>query len=145
MKVLSLFDGISVGMVALERAGIPVERYVASEIDKAAIKISKKNYPQIVHIGDVTTFKPNPLSEVDLLIGGFSCQSFSRSGHRRGFDDPRGQLFYQYVRILDRLKPKWFLAENVVMDVDNCNRIDNELFDTMYPESDWEIIDSESI
>lgn len=77
MKVLSLFDGISCGMVALERAKIPVERYVAYEIDENAIKISKKNYPQIEHCGDVTTADFTQYQAFDLLMGGSPCQSLS--------------------------------------------------------------------
>lgn len=77
MKVLSLFDGISCGMVALDRAGIPVERYVAYEIDPYAIKVSKKNYPQIEHRGDVTTADFSEYSDFDMLIGGSPCQSLS--------------------------------------------------------------------
>ena len=113
MKVLSLFDGISCGMVALERAGIPVERYVAYEIDKYAIQISKKNYPQIEHKGDV--FAAEYIDgEFDLLIGGSPCTHWSIANKNRettangiGFD-----LFMQYVRALREAKPKYFLYEN---------------------------------
>lgn len=96
MKVLSLFDGISCGMVALERAKIPIERYVAYEIDENAIKISKKNYPQIEHCGDVTTADFTQYKDFDLLIGGSPCQSLSiiRSKGRENLDG-KSKLFFE--------------------------------------------------
>ena len=115
MKVLSLFDGISCGMVALERAGIPVERYVAYEIEEDAIKVSKQNYPMIEQKGDVFEAKYTE-GEFDLLIGGSPCTywSIAKAGGNRettssglGFD-----LFMQYVRALKEAKPKYFLYEN---------------------------------
>lgn len=114
MKVLSLFDGISCGMVALERAGIPVERYVAYEIEPNAIKISKKNYPQIEHCGDVTTADFTQYEGFDLLIGGSPCQSFSivQSKTRQHLDG-KSKLFFEFVRAKKEMKPKWFLFENV--------------------------------
>ncbi len=114
MKVLSLFDGISCGMVALERAGIPVERYVAYEIDKYAIQISKKNYPHIEHRGDVTTADFTKYKGFDLLIGGSPCTHWSIANRSRetttnglGFE-----LFMQYVRALRESGCKYFLYEN---------------------------------
>lgn len=115
MRVLSLFDGISAGRVALERAGIPVSTYYASEIDPYAIKISAHNYPDIIQLGDVSEIKSEDLGQIDLLIGGSPCQAFSNAGKKLGFDDPRGKLFFEYVRLLRELKPKWFLLENVKM------------------------------
>lgn len=114
MKVLSLFDGISCGMVALERAGIPVERYVAYEIDKYAIQISKKNYPQIEHCGDVTTANFTQYQDFDLLIGGSPCQSLSivQSKTRKNLDG-KSKLFFEFVRAKEEMKPKYFLFENV--------------------------------
>lgn len=113
MKVLSLFDGISCGQVALERAGIHVDVYLASEIDKHAIKVTSSNYPQTIHLGDVT--KINFLEfEVDLLIGGSPCTSFSNSGKMQGFDG-ESKLFWEFVRAIDEAKPKYFLLENVKM------------------------------
>lgn len=114
MKVLSLFDGISCGMVALERAGIPVERYVAYEIDKNAIKISQKNYPQIQHCGDVTTADFTQYQGFDLLIGGSPCQSLSivQSKTRQHLDG-KSKLFFEFVRALAETKPRFFLFENV--------------------------------
>ena len=118
MKVLSLFDGISCGMVALERAKIPVERYVAYEIEDNAIKISQKNYPQIEHMGDVTKADFSQYAGFDLLIGGSPCQDLS--GYKmssaegwKGLDGSKSNLFYHYVRALKEIKPKYFLLENV--------------------------------
>jgi DNA (cytosine-5)-methyltransferase 3A len=114
VRVLSLFDGISCGMVALERAGIPVERYVAYEIESNAIKISKKNYPQIEHCGDVTTADFTQYKGFDLLIGGSPCQSLSivQSKTRKHLDG-KSRLFFEYVRAKEEMSPKWFLFENV--------------------------------
>lgn len=115
MNVLSLFDGLSGGRIALDRLGIEVENYYASEIDKHAIQVSSRNYPDIIHIGDVTKIDITNLPKIDLLIGGFPCQSFSMMGKRRGFDDGRGQLFYEAVKLKKLLNPKYFLFENVKM------------------------------
>lgn len=112
MKVLSLFDGISCGMVALERAGIPVERYVAYEIDKYAIQISKKNYPQIKHCGDVTTADFTQYKGFDLLIGGSPCQDLCGMGSREGLAGEKSKLFFEFVRALKEVNPKYFLLEN---------------------------------
>ena len=114
LKVLSLFDGISCGMVALERAGIPVERYVAYEIDKYAIQVSKANYPQIEHMGDVTTADFTQYKGFDLLIGGSPCQSLSivQSKTRQSLDG-KSKLFFEFVRALEQVEPAYFLFENV--------------------------------
>lgn len=133
MKVLSLFDGISCGMVALERANIPVEKYYASEIDKYAITISKKNYPEIVRLGDVTRWKEwdIPWEEIDLLIGGSPCQGFSFAGKMLNFNDLRSKLFFVYVDILNYIKSKnpniKFLLENVKMKAEWQDVISNYL------------------
>ena len=115
MKVLSLFDGISCGMVALERAGIPVEKYVAYEIDENAIKISNANYPQIEQKGDVFAAEYKE-GEFDLLIGGSPCTHWSiakASNNRETTSSGFGfELFMQYVRTLKEAKPRWFLYEN---------------------------------
>ena len=110
MKVLSLFDGISCGMVALERARIPVERYVAYEIEKNAIKISAKNYPQIEHCGDVTTADFAQYRGFVMLIGGSPCQSLSITrGEIRTNLEGKSKLFFEFVRALNEVKPKYFL------------------------------------
>lgn len=115
MKVLSLFDGISCGMVALERAGIPVEKYVAYEIEPDAIKISQHNYPQIEHKGDVFDAKYTE-NEFDLLIGGSPCTHWSVARTRGGRETVSSgigwELFMQYVRALRQVQPKYFIYEN---------------------------------
>lgn len=115
MKILSLFDGISCARVALDRAGIPVELYDAYEIDKYAIWISMKNYFDIRHFGDVThAFTEVYHQEYDLLIGGSPCQDLSiAKKDRKGLDGDRSGLFWEYVRILNKVKPKYFILENV--------------------------------
>ena len=119
MKVLSLFDGISCGMVALERVGIFVERYVAYEIDENAIKVSKHNYPQIEHCGDVTKEDFTQYKGFDVLIGGSPCQGFSFAGKQLNFNDPRSKLFFEFVDILNHIRKNnpnvKFLLENVGM------------------------------
>lgn len=115
MNVLSLFDGISSGRVALERAGIKVDKYLASEIDKYAIQVTQKNYPDTIQIGDAKDVKAADLPKIDLLIGGSPCQGFSFAGKQLNFDDERSKLFFEYVRLLKEAKPKYFLLENVKM------------------------------
>jgi len=115
MNVLSLFDGISCGYLALQRAGIKFDKYFASEIDKCAIAVSKYNFSDIVHLGDVKNVEGEKLPKIDLLIGGSPCQGFSMAGKRLNFNDPRSKLFFEFVRILKEIKPKYFLLENVVM------------------------------
>ena len=113
LKVLSLFDGMSCGQIALQRAGIKVDKYFASEVDKYAIQVAKTNFPNTLHVGDVTQVKGSP--PIDLLIGGSPCQGFSFAGKQLNFDDPRSRLFFEYVRLLKECKPKYFLLENVKM------------------------------
>ena len=116
MNVLSLFDGMSCGRIALERAGVHVDTYYRSEIDKYATQIAEKNYPDSISLGDVKDIDASMFPDgIDLLIGGSPCQAFSNAGNRKGFDDERGQLFWEYVRLLQTLKPKYFLLENVRM------------------------------
>ena len=115
LNVCSLFDGKSCGQIALERAGVPVNAYYASEIDKYAIQTAKKNYPDTIHLGDVRDVKGDDLADIDLLIGGSPCQGFSFAGQQLNFDDPRSQLFFEFVRIKNETQPKYFLLENVKM------------------------------
>lgn len=112
MNVLSLFDGISCGQVALERDGIEVNNYYASEIDKYAIQVAQHNYPNTIQLGDIATINGNDLPKIDLLIGGSPCQGFSFAGKQLNFNDPRSKLFFEYIRILKEVKPKYFLLEN---------------------------------
>ena len=115
MNVLSLFDGMSCGQLALQKAGIKYDNYFASEIDKWAIQITQKNFPDTIQLGDVIRWADWHLPKIDLLIGGSPCQGFSVAGAGLNFSDPRSELFFRYVDILKRLKPKYFLLENVRM------------------------------
>ena len=139
LNVLSLFDGISCGRLALERAGIPIEKYYASEICDYSIKIAKKNFPEIIEIGDVRNVEGENFKNIDIIIGGSPCQSFSFAGKmdgmatkdekiditsleqyldlkNKGFEfEGYSYLFWEYVRILKEVKPKYFLLENVKM------------------------------
>lgn len=142
VTVLSLFDGMSCGRLALERAWIPVASYYASEIDKYAIQISKKNYPDIFHtswVEDVSYYKwwliywfalwaEKEIWPIDLLIGGSPCQWFSNAGKGLNFNDPRSKLFFEFVRILNEAKPRYFLLENVKMKKERKNIISEHLF-----------------
>lgn len=115
MRVLSLFDGISCGRVALERCKINIESYYASEIDKYAIKIAQKNYPSTIQLGDIALLnESNTPKDIDILVGGSPCVSFSKAGKGDGFDGKSG-LFYQFLRVLKIVNPKYFLLENVCM------------------------------
>jgi DNA (cytosine-5)-methyltransferase 3A len=114
-SVLSLFDGMSCGQIALNRVGIGYDNYFASEIDKHAIKVTQANYPNTIQLGDVREIKAENLPKIDLLIGGSPCQGFSFSGKQLNFDDPRSKLFFEFVRLVKELKPKYWLLENVVM------------------------------
>jgi len=138
MNVLSLFDGMSCGQQALERAGIAVDNYYASEIDKYAIQVTMANYPNTKQLGSVVDVNGYSLPKIDLLIGGSPCQSFSFAGHRKGMStkdsqeiltldhylqlkeegfefDGQSYLFWEYMRLLNEVKPKYFLLENVLM------------------------------
>lgn len=115
LNVLSLFDGMSCGRIALDRCGIPVNTYYASEVDKYAIQIARTNYPDTIHLGDVRNVHGKDLASIDLLIGGSPCQGFSFAGERLNFDDPRSKLFFEFVRIKNETQPKYFLLENVKM------------------------------
>lgn len=114
MNILSLFDGMSCGQIALNRANIQYNNYFASEIDKNAIKVTQHHYPNTVQLGDVTKIE-FIASKIDLLIGGSPCQGFSFAGKQLNFDDPRSKLFFEFVRLIDECKPTYFLLENVVM------------------------------
>lgn len=115
MNVLSLFDGMSCGQIALNRLHIKYNNYFSSEIDKYAIKVTQKNYPNTIQIGDVTKVSGCELPKIDLLIGGSPCQGFSFAGKQLNFGDPRSKLFFEFVRLLKEVSPKYFLLENVKM------------------------------
>lgn len=138
MNVLSLFDGMSCGQQALEKAGIKVDKYFASEIDKYAIQVTMANYPNTIQLGSVVNVMGGGLPKIDILIGGSPCQSFSFAGKRKGMStkdeqeiltlehylklksegfefEGQSYLFWEYMRILNEVKPKYFLLENVMM------------------------------
>lgn len=133
MKVLSLFDGMSCGRIALKRAGIEVDKYYASELDKYAIQVSQANWPDTVQLGDVTKWREWNIdwSSIDLLIGGSPCQGFSFAGKQLAFDDPRSKLFFVYVDILNHIKSVnpdvKFLLENVKMKKEFLDVISEKL------------------
>lgn len=112
MKILSLFDGMSCGRLALEKAGIHIEKYYASEIDKYAIAVTQKNFPNTIQLGDVTKIDFTQFKDIDMIIGGSPCTSFSICGNREEFDG-ESKLFYDYVRAIRDIKPKYFFLENV--------------------------------
>lgn len=136
LTVLSLFDGISCGQVALERAGIKVDKYYASEIKNIAIKVTMEHYPSTIQIGDVTKISYQNrilytengnfnVGKIDLLIGGSPCQDFSIANmQRKGVMGEKSQLFYEYLRILREVKPKYFLLENVKMKKESKEQLD---------------------
>ncbi len=133
MRVLSLFDGMSCGRIALERAGIPVEAYYASEIDKYAIKVAQANYPDTIQMGDIRTVRAGMLPQIDLILAGSPCQGFSFAGKQLNFEDDRSKLFFEFIRILKAYKPKYFLLENVVMSQQN-NDVISSMLGELYPE-----------
>lgn len=114
MNVLSLFDGMSGGQIALNKANISYDNYFASEIDKYAISVAQKNYPNTKQLGSIVDLDTSTLPKIDLLFGGSPCQSFSRVGDGTGFDG-KSKLFFEFIRVLEETKPKYFLLENVVM------------------------------
>lgn len=117
MRILSLFDGISCARVALERSGIKVDAYYASEIDKNAMDVSKRNWPDTIQVGDVRKLKGKKITgggTIDLLIGGSPCQDLSRANIKRtGLEGSRSSLFYEYLRLLKEVRPRYFVLENV--------------------------------
>jgi DNA-cytosine methyltransferase len=115
MNVLSLFDGMSCGQIALNKLGIKIDNYFACEIDKYAIKVTQDNFPNTIQLGDVTKVDFKSLPRIDLLIGGSPCQGFSFAGKQLNFNDPRSALFFEYVRALKETNPAYFLLENVLM------------------------------
>lgn len=127
MNILSLFDGMSCGQIALNQIGIEYENYYASEIDNFAIQITKNNYPKTIHLGDVTKIQGNNLPKIDLLLGGSPCQGFSFAGKQLNFNDPRSALFFEFVRLLKETNPKYFLLENVRMKKEYQDVITNHL------------------
>ncbi len=131
LTVLSLFDGMSCGAIALREAGISVKQYFASEIDRQAIRQTQLNFPDTIQLGNVTDVKVSDLPPIDLLIGGSPCQGFSFAGKLLNFSDPRSKLFFEYVRILREIQAYnpdvKFLLENVRMLSEYENIISSHL------------------
>lgn len=139
ITVLSLFDGMSCGRIALEKLGYTNITYYASEIDKYAMQVSSHNYPDIIHIGDVSKVSYHDgilytengdyeVDNIDIIMGGSPCQGFSFSGKGLNFDDPRSKLFFELHRLIQEINPKYFLVENVVMTKEN-ESVFNEYLD----------------
>jgi DNA (cytosine-5)-methyltransferase 3A len=124
---------MSCGQIALDQLGIPVETYYASEIDKYAIQVTQANYPNTVQVGDVTNLVPKDFADVDLIFFGSPCQGFSFAGKQLAFDDPRSALFFEAIRLLKAIKPKYFLAENVRMKKEFLDIFSQEV-SKCYPE-----------
>ena len=133
MNVLSLFDGMSCGRIALDQLGIKVDNYYACEIDKYAMQVSHANYPDIIQLGDVCDVKSEDLPKIDLILAGSPCQGFSFAGKQLAFDDPRSALFFEFIRLLKECKPKYFLLENVRMKKEYLQVI-SEQVSGCYPE-----------
>lgn len=138
ITVLSLFDGMSCGQISLSQLGVKVAKYFASEIDKNAIKVAKHNYPNTIHIGDVTKISYSGgtlyteygeyiVGEIDLILAGSPCQGFSMAGKQLAFDDPRSKLYFEFERIKNEVNPKWFLLENVRMKPEYKDMISERL------------------
>jgi DNA-cytosine methyltransferase len=126
MNILSLFDGMSCGQIALNKCDIKYTSYFASEIDPYVIKVTQANYPETKQLGDITKLDTSTLPKIDLLFGGSPCQSFSSAGDKTGFEGKSG-LFWEYVRVLEEVKPKYFLLENVKMKKEWENIISDTL------------------
>lgn len=133
MNVLSLFDGMSCGQLALQRLDIKVDAYYASEIDKYAMQVTQANFPNTIHIGDVCDIKAEDYQDIDLILAGSPCQGFSFAGKQLAFDDPRSALFFEFIRLLKAIKPKYFLLENVRMKQQYLDVITQQVSEC-YPE-----------
>lgn len=133
MVVLSCFDGMSCGQIAFERAGIPIKKYYASEIDRYAIKVTQSNYPDTIQLGSITEWQSWNIEKPDIIIGGSPCQGFSFAGKGLNFEDERSKLFFTFVDILKHFKPKYFLLENVIMKKEH-NDVISSILGEIYPE-----------
>lgn len=144
MRVLSLFDGISGGRVALERAGIPVETYYASEIDKYAMSVAQAMYPDTIQIGDVCKIDfTQYIGKVDMIIGGSPCQDLSiAKQNRQGLQGERSRLFWEYIKALTIIKPKYFLLENVASMKNEDRDAITAVLRGIYPETECVMINS---
>lgn len=142
MNVLSLFDGMSCGQIALKELGLNVDNYFASEIDKFAIQQTQHNFPNTIQLGSVTDIRAKDLPKIDLLIGGSPCQGFSFAGKQLNFDDPRSKLFFEFVRIWKEIKAinpnALFLLENVNMKKEYQMVINKLLYMVTYENFDYD-------
>ena len=128
MNVLSLFDGISCGQIALNRANIPYDNYYASEIKPHAIKCTLDNYPNTIQLGDILNLNGSDLPKIDLLIGGSPCKGISRlNKNQEGLEHSESRLFWEYIRLLDEVKPKYYLLENTHGNKEATNTITETL------------------
>ena len=128
MNVLSLFDGISCGQIALNKANIQYKNYFASEIDKNAIKVAQHHYPNTIQLGDILNLKGSDLPKIDLLIGGSPCKGISRlNKNQEGLEHSESRLFWEYIRLLDEVKPKYYLLENTHGNKEATNTITETL------------------
>lgn len=134
IKVCSLFDGCSGTQMALKNLGVEVDQYFSSEIDKYAMQVTQKNFPETIQLGDITDIKGKDLPEIDLIVGGSPCQGFSFAGKQKAFKDERSALFFEFIRLLKEIKPKYFLLENVVMKKEFQQVITDEV-SKIYPQS----------
>lgn len=143
MRVLSLFDGISTGRLALERAGIDVDVYYSSEIDKNAIAISKYHYPDMIRLGDITKIDFTQYKDVDLIFSGSPCTDMSVANrNRKGIYGKESSLFFYFIKALEEIKPKYFLQENVASMRNTDKQIISEAFLKLYPDTKCYLIDS---
>ena len=117
MNVLSTFGGMEVGRFALKNNNIKIDNYYTSEIDEDAIAVANKNHNDLIHVGDITKLKGSDFKDIDLLIGGSPCQGFSFAGKQLNFEDPRSILFFEFLRLKNEIKPKYFFFENVYMNI----------------------------
>lgn len=149
MTVLSLFDGVSAGQVALDRLEMPVTKYYASEIDKYAITITMANHPNTIQLGDVTKWREWDIdfSKIDLLLAGFPCQAWSIAGKQGGDTDPRGALVHDLIDIWSEIKKHnpevKFLFENVRMKTEFITYI-NKLFGVDYVEINSSLVSAQN-
>ena len=125
MNILSLFDGMSCGQIALNKLGIKYDNYFASEIDKHAIKVTQSNYPNTKQLGNVKNWREWDLPQIDILFAGFPCQAWSFAGKQQGDNDPRGALVHDLIAIWKHYKPKYFLFENVKMKKEFLEYVNN--------------------
>lgn len=128
MKVFSAFDGMSCGQIALNEVGIKPEIYYASELKKHAINVTNFNYPETVQVGDITKVKAEEIGPVDLFIGGSPCQDFSKANEKRkGLEGSKSSLFFEWLRLRDELKPKYWFFENVGMTEEDFRKVNSYL------------------